>query len=383
MRGKKQRVNQLLLAVIIISSIWLLAGCGSKVEQKQAQESTITVSVATAANRDIYGSTTYSGRLKASTEVEVISKTSQRVVAINVKEGQAVSAGQTIMTLDSSSLRSSINKAQAQIVSAQASVTSSQVNLDAARTTYERTKNLYAQEAVTKADLDSAENQYNSSQAQLVSAQAAVTEAQASLQAIQDEVGYCSVTAPVSGIVGRIDVAAGDYVTVNETVAVISNPQEMQVTIPVGEADIGKIQLHSQVSVYIKSISEKAFSGTVTSIASVLEANSDMYPVTVTIDNAEGKIKSGMYAQVLVDTSGAQNALCIPLSAVIPTGGVNVVYTVTDKNQAKRVEVNTGINDDTYVQILSGLKAGEKVVTSGNTFISDGSLLKTKDEEGK
>jgi len=108
-----------------------------------------------------------------------------------------------------------------------------------------------------------------------------------------------------------------------------------------------------------------------------------MYPVTVTIDNSEGKMKSGMYAKVLIDTSGAQSALSIPLSAVIPSNGVEVVYTVTDENKAKRVEVTTGISDETYVQILSGLKAGEKVVTKGNTLISDGSLLTTESKEGK
>jgi multidrug efflux pump subunit AcrA (membrane-fusion protein) len=90
-----------------------------------------------------------------------------------------------------------------------------------------------------------------------------------------------------------------------------------------------------------------------------------------------------MYAEVTIDTSSVNHALCIPLSAVLPSDGVNIVYTVDKKNHARRVEVKTGISDQKYTQILSGLKAGDKVVTLGNTLISDGSLLKTKDKEGK
>ncbi|HCS73641.1 MAG TPA: hypothetical protein DIW17_07190 [Clostridiales bacterium] len=383
MVNKKKQPNLFLLAAVMSLGLLLtISGCGKQaMPPNQGSESATTVEVAAAAQRDIYGSTSYSGRLKASSEVEVLPKTSERIISINVKEGQRASAGQIIMTLDSNSLQASIKKAEAQVASAQASLKNNQIALEAARKTYERTQTLYEAGAVSQTDLDNAQDTYNSLQSG--AAEAAVAQAEASLLEMQEQASYCTITAPVNGVIGRIDVAVGDYVTTAKTVAVISDPQQLEVKIMVGESDISKIQLNSQVDVYVNAISEDAFAGTVTSIASVLESNSDMYPVTVTIDNSEGKMKSGMYAKVLIDTSGAQSALSIPLSAVIPSNGVEVVYTVTDENKAKRVEVTTGISDETYVQILSGLKAGEKVVTKGNTLISDGSLLTTESKEGK
>ncbi|MDD3268834.1 MAG: efflux RND transporter periplasmic adaptor subunit [Syntrophomonadaceae bacterium] len=376
-----KRVNiTYLLAVTLMGSLLILSGCSKKTPQS-VSESATTVNIATAEQRDIYGSTSYRNRLKASSEVEVLPKTSERIISINVKEGQEVSAGQTLMTLDSSSLRASLKQAEAKVASAKATQVNNQIKLEAARKNYERTEKLFNAGAAAQLEMENAKDEYDSLQSGSV--EAAVAEAQAALLAIEDQVSYCSITAPVSGIVGRIDVSVGDNVTTSKTVAVISDPKQMEIEVTIGESDISKMQLNSKVDVYVKSISENAFTGTVTSIASVLDANADMYPVTVTVDNSEGKIKSGMYAEVLIDTSSVQNALCIPLSAIIPSNGVNIVYTVNDENRANRVEVKTGINDDTYMQILSGLKAGDKVVTLGNTLISDGSLVTTKSEEGK
>ncbi|MEN6326057.1 MAG: efflux RND transporter periplasmic adaptor subunit [Syntrophomonas sp.] len=380
MRINKRFNISYLLAVTLMGSLLILSGCGKETPQA-VSESATTVKIAIAEQRDIYGSTSYRNRLKASSEVEILPKTSERIISINVKEGQEVRAGQTLMTLDSSSLRASIKKAEAQVASAQATQVNNQIKIEAARKNYERTENLFNAGVATQLELENAKDEYDSLQSGSV--EAAVAEAQAALLAIQDQVGYCSITAPVSGIVGRIYVSAGDNVTTSKTVAVISDPQQMKTEVTIGESDISKMQLNSKVDVYVKSISQNAFTGTVTSIASVLDANSDMYPVTVTIDNSAGKIKSGMYAEVLIDTSSVQNALCIPLSAIIPSGGVNIVYTVDENNHAQRVEVKTGINDETYVQILSGLKAGDKVVTLGNTLISDGSLVTTESKEGK
>jgi len=376
LRFNKRIMVLSLLVLILLGSI---TGCGPKMAES-VSESATTVNIETAGQRDIFGSSSYSGRLKAGSEAEVLPKTNARVLTIRVKEGQAVRAGEVLMTLDSSSFRSSLKEAEARVASTRASQVNNQAQLETARKAYERTKKLYDAGAASQSDLENAENTYNSLQSGTV--EAAVAEAEAALMAAQEAVDNCNITAPVSGTVGRIDAYVGDFVTTNTTVAVICESRQMNAEILVGESDIAKIKLNSQVDVYVRSVSQH-ISGTVTAIASVLASNSDMYPVTITIDNAQGAIKSGMYAEVSLNTSSAKHALCVPLAAVLPSDGVNIVYTVDKKNRAKRVEVNAGISDQAYVQILSGLKAGDKVVTLGNTLISDGSLLKTKIKEGK
>ena len=380
----KKRVNILhWVAVLLVGSLLVISGCSPQMPASAAESAT-TVNVATAESRDIYGSISYSGRLKASREVQVLPQISARIISINVSEGQAVSAGQTLMTLDSSSLQASLKKAEAQIASAKANQVNNQIKLEAARKSYERTKSLYDAGAANQVELENAKDAYDS--LNTGSVEAAVAEAEAALLSVQEQIGYSSIIAPVSGTIGRIDASVGDYVNASNTVAVISDPQQLKIEVMVGESDISKMMLNSQVDVYVKSVRTDPFIGTISSIASVLAANSNMYPVTITLDNTKGEVKSGMYAEVSIDTSGVQSALCIPLSSIIPDDGVNVVYGVTEGNgemRAARAEVKTGINDGDYVQILSGLKSGDKVVTLGNTLISDGSLLITQSKDGE
>ncbi|MHB8074019.1 efflux RND transporter periplasmic adaptor subunit [Desulfosporosinus fructosivorans] len=379
-----KRVNILQwVTVILVGSLLLISGCSPQMPSSAA-ESAITVNVETAESRDIYGSISYNGRLKASREVQVLPQTSARIISINVSEGQEVGTGQTLMTLDSSSLQASLKKAEAQVASAKANQVNNQIKLEAAGKSYERTKSLYDAEATTQVELENAKDAYDLLNSGSV--EAAVAEAEAALLAVQEQIGYTSITAPVSGSIGRIDASVGDYVNTSNTVAVISDPQELKIEIMVGESDISIMKINAKVDVYVKSVNPDSLSGTISSIASVLAANSSMYPVTITLDNVDGEAKSGMYAEVSIAASGVQSALSIPLSSIIPDNGVNVVYSVTEGNgemRAARVEVKTGINDGDYVQILSGLKAGDKVVTLGNTLISDGSLLTIQSKEGE
>lgn len=382
MSNKRVNIFQLVTA-ILVGALFLISGCSAQMPTSAAESAT-TVNVAAAEARDIYGSISYSGRFKASREVQVLPQTSARIISINVSEGQGVVAGETLMTLDSSSLQASLKKAEAQVASAKANQVTNQVKLEAARKSYERTKLLYDAGSVTQVELDDAKLAYDSLNSGSV--EAAVAEAEAALLSVQEQIDYTSITAPVSGIIGRIDVSVGDYVNTSNTVAVISDPQELKVEIMVGESDIAIMKLNTKVNVYVKSVGQEPFTGIISSIASVLAADSSMYPVTITLDNAKGEVKSGMYAEVSIAASGVQNALCIPLSSIIPDNGVNVVYSVTEENgemRAARVEVKTGINDGNYVQIVSGLKAGDNVVTLGNTLISDGSLLTTQSKEGE
>ncbi|MCB8816172.1 efflux RND transporter periplasmic adaptor subunit [Desulfosporosinus shakirovi] len=381
--SNKKRVNILHWVVILVGSLLLISGCSPQMPSS-AVESAVTVNVGIAESRDIHGSISYSGRLKASREVQVLPQTSARILSINVSEGQDVGTGQTLMTLDNSSLQASLKKAEAQVASAKANQVNNQIKLEAAGKSYERTKSLYDAGATTQVELENAKDAYDS--LNTGSVEAAVAEAEAALLEIQEQIEYTSITAPVSGTIGRIDASIGDYVNTSNTVAVISDPQELKIEIMVGESDISIMKLNTKVDVYVKSVNPDPLSGTISSIASVLAANSSMYPVTITLDNVNGVVKSGMYAEVSIAASGVQSALCIPLSSIIPDNGVNVVYSVTEEKgetRAARVEVETGINDGDYVQILSGLKAGDKVVTLGNTLISDGSLLTIQSKEGE
>lgn len=112
------------------------------------------------------------------------------------------------------------------------------------------------------------------------------------------------------------------------------------------------------------------------SIASVADPSKHNYTVKVGLANPDGTIKSGMFADLYVDTLSKQNILTIPVGAVIPTGGREIVFVVDQEGRARETEVKTGIKNDKYVEIITGLQAGQEVIIKGNTLVSDGTLVK-------
>ncbi len=96
----------------------------------------------------------------------------------------------------------------------------------------------------------------------------------------------------------------------------------------------------------------------------------------MSLPNTEGQIKSGMFAELTIDTMSKQGILTVPVGAVIPKGGQDIVYLVDGESRAQVAEVTTGIKNDQYIEIVSGLTAGQEVIVKGNTLVSDGTLVR-------
>jgi len=104
------------------------------------------------------------------------------------------------------------------------------------------------------------------------------------------------------------------------------------------------------------------------------------YPVKVSLpNNAAAQVKSGMFAEVLLGTQRRAGVIGIPMAAVLPKSGENIVYVVNEENRPQAVIVQTGLNDGKYTEITSGLQLGQKVITKGNTLINENSVLNFAD----
>ena len=111
-------------------------------------------------------------------------------------------------------------------------------------------------------------------------------------------------------------------------------------------------------------------------MASVADSVSRTYPVKISLpNNAEQPVKSGMFAEVMLGTQQRKDVLSIPMAAVLPKSGENIVYVVSGESNAQAVIVETGLNDGTYIEITKGLQEGQRVVTKGNTLIDESSVL--------
>lgn len=338
----------------------LVSGCSQ--EQEVVKEMELTVATAQASTMDIAKNLKLSGMTKGKDEVYIIAKTPAQVTGVLVKPGQAISQGQTIITLDSSDYQAGVQQAEAALRLAE-------INLETAITNLERMEKLYEAGAISTQQLEAA-------QSGMESAQAGVEQASAALSMAQTQINNCMITSPISGVVGTVNVSVGDMASPSSPVAVVSNTSQLEIEILASETDINYINEGEEAEIFIKAVSTEPFKGQVESVSVVPDPMKRSYSVKISLPNEDGNIKSGMFAEVNIATESKKGVLCVPASAVIPKGNRTIVFTVDEENRAREREVKVGIENSKYVEIVSGIKEGEVVITKGNTLVTDGTLVR-------
>ncbi len=368
-----------LLLGALLASFTLAGGCNQTKEV--AKETELTVEVAAAQNQFIARSAHYVGKLRGANEAPVTPKLSGRVTQILVKPGDRVTAGQTLVILDSSGLQAALKQAEAMVASTRAQMASNQLQLENARINYERMQQLHQAGAIADNALEAARLQYETLASGAV--EASVASAEAARLSLQDQLNNCNLTAPISGMVGSITVSLGETASPQSPVAVVSDTSRLQVEVLVSETDVNFIKTGSKVNVYITSLSSQPFAARVISVDPMADLLKRNFTVQVELDKTQPMMRPGMFAEVVLATEQAENALCVPVEAVIARGDKSVVYTVDTDNRARPLEVKTGISNDRLIQITAGLEPGTQVIVKGNTLVSDGTLVKVAAGEGK
>ncbi|KUG02346.1 putative co/zn/cd efflux system membrane fusion protein [hydrocarbon metagenome] len=341
----------------------------------------MTVKVAAAKIQYIAKTSQYSGVVRGINEVNVMAKAIARVTAINVKPGDYVKQGQVLLTLDSSDYEAGIRQAEAAVAMAEAGKRANDAQKATALANYERTLKLHEGGAVSDSQLEAAKAQYDALNAG--SAEAGVEQARAGLQQALNSTGNCTITAPINGVVGTIGLSLGETASMQSPAAVISDTSRLEIEVQVSESEIAYVQEGSQVKVTINAVRQEPFDGSVESVSVAADPSTRNYKVKITMDNPDNLIKSGMFAQVALATVSETDALCVPRNAVIPKGSKSVVYMVDEDSRARLLEVETGIENSSYIQITKGLKEGQQVIEKGNTLVSDGSKVRVVTGGGK
>ncbi len=236
--------------------------------------------------------------------------------------------------------------------------------LDVAKANVERTKN----------SLDSANENVSltqiANQESIETAEASVKSAEAALNIAKNNLNNTTITSPISGYVSARNVNAGQMVSPGVEIFAVKNSNTVDGEIKVTESVIPNVQVGTKAVVTIKSAGISDISGTVTLVNPVKDERTGMYTVRVTMDNAENKLKVGMFADITLITASVDEAVVIPSEAVMQSGDELYVYVANGDKAEKRV-VTTGIEEGDYVQINSGINIGDKVIVSGKDYISE------------
>lgn len=381
--------HKLLIGTVLILSLGL-AGCSPKVEAPPPEEKRISIEMAQSELRDIVLQTGISGTFKASETVDVASKVMGKVLAVNISEGQRVSKGQVLFRVDSQSVQSAIKNAQSALDSAQAAAATSKLSIDRAQEQYdsalinlERTRQLYEAGAVPLTQLEQAELAASPvnlelARAQYYQSEVAVANASRSLSDASSNLADYTVTAPISGVVTRVNVNAGNVISGGPAVS-ISNLSVLTLETNVSENLINYFTVGQQVEIAVKSAENISVIGTVAQILPP-EGGSLTYPVKINVQSPPAALKAGMFGEIQIATDSRMNAVAVPSDSIVIKDGNTIIYTVRDE-KAQRVDVSTGLDNGEFVEIIEGLDSGVDIIVKGQNFVDDGSLVTVMTKE--
>ena len=244
------------------------------------------------------------------------------------------------------------------------------------------TKALFAIGAASQLEIDNAEISYESAVAGMHSAlaqlEAGIQSAKSGLEQlglVMDDVDASgNVIAPMSGTLVTLNVTEGGYTSTSMPVATINGAEQMKITTSVSEALVPRLNAGDQATVSV-SAADRTFTATIRSVDRAANYQTQLYTVTLTVPAEVTGLLAGMSADVTFHTDVSENTVAIPAEAIL-TGTDGQYVFVEENGVARRVNITTGLTGSGVTEVLSGLSAGEKLITVGQAYLVDGSAVR-------
>jgi HlyD family secretion protein len=376
------------------------------------------------------------GKIQPEVEVKISSEVSGEIIALPVKEGQVVKKGDLLVRINPDLYTSGYNRTLSNLSGSKAGLSQADATFKEAKASYDRSKTLYDKGIISKSDWDKAIAAFENAKASKESAYYSVQSANATVKEAKDNLGRTTIYSPADGTISSLGVELGERVLGTQQMTGtellrVADLNNMEVEVDVNENDIVKVNIGDSTKIQVDAYLKKDFKGIVTSISNSASTTTTADQVTnfkvkVRIlkesyqDLLEGKpstyspFRPGMTATVDIITKRKEKVIGVPISSVVVKADTtatkiyeikddetedNKVKAKSDKkfecvfvkdgNKAKIRVVKTGIQDDTNIEIISGLKKGDVVITGPYTTVSkdlnsgDKVKVKNKEEEKK
>jgi HlyD family secretion protein len=426
MSKKLKWIIGVLLLVIVVLVVLKATGTIGKEEGTK-------VTAEAAARRTITETVSASGKVYPEVEVKVSPDISGEIVELNVAEGDTVKRGQVLARIYADIYNSQRDQAAAVVAQSQAQVANSeaqlgalQASLDQTEAAYKRNKQLLDDKVISQAEFETAQQAYLSAKANFAAAQKGVQASRANVQAnvaslnrASKDVGRATIIAPMDGVISLLSVKKGERVAGNSfnvgtEMMRIADLNSIEVQVDVSENDIPKVKLGDSADVEVDAYNQRKFKGVVYKIANPATSAAAAASNTTTVTNYEVHIRllAESYADLMgkgkpfpfrpnmtgsadIKTNTQDNVLSVPLNAVttrdkdnnstqkssdnnnsnentvVNSDDINeVVFVLQKDGKVKQKMVKTGTQDLNYIQVLSGLNAGEEVVTGPYDVVS-------------
>ena len=394
---KRKRFAAAALAGVML----LCAGCGQEEEAEEEAPSGTAVEVMEVTSGPMSAEYSLTGKVVAVSEVQVVPLLAGQVQTLSVEEGDTVSRGQTLFTVDTSTVTSTMGALQQSysatkaatdraIESAQLGVEQAELGVEQAQQAVDNAEALLEVGAAAEQDVTQARQGLQQAQAALSQAQAGVAQAQAQqsaslaqIQASMDQITtqaeLGTVTAPCAGTVTAVNLVRGGMASSAQPAVVIAENGAVEVAASVAEDVYMDIRKGDNAGVVISALSDDMVNGTISEVPAAANAQTSLYDVSVSLP-ADVKPPIGAFATVTFYTDRRSDTISVPTEAIL-TGAddeqyVFVVDTYAEGDTAVRVTVETGLVSNTDTEILSGLAEGDRVVVKGQSYLSDGAAVR-------
>ena len=379
--------------VFILAAI--VGSCGVDMpKEKQSSFETMIVK-----KSDLEVPVKFSAKMKGQADVTIMPQVSGQLMKIYVTEGQQVHKGQTLFAIDSRNAQHELESAKANLQAANANLQAAISQANSAKLEYESNKNLYDKQIVSNYMLESSLNSYKQAQATVSQAKASVTQAQAAVNRAKVNLGFCTITSPVAGVIGEITVYAGDQVTPMTQLTIVSGNQKMEAefSLPESVLEAGVSSGYTQtdkaknianlpdVKFVMKNGTEYPIKGRISTLTGVVNATTGSLACKATFPNPDGVLYSGIQGTVVLPYSH-HDVMVIPQTAVVRLQDKSLVYKVQADSTATAVTVMTiDAGNGKDVIVTEGLNVGERIVTVGANNVQEGQrvLFPTEAKETK
>jgi len=394
-----------IIALVVMKKKGIIGTDDSIVEIESAAVNEITIVETVSAT----------GKIQPETEVKISSEVSGEIIALPIKEGQVVKKGDLLVKINPDLYTSSYNRTVSNLSGTKASLSQADASFKEAKASYDRSQTLFKKGIISKSDWDKAIAAFEGAKASKESAYFNVQSANATVKEAKDNLGRTTIYAPADGTISSLGVELGERVLGTQQmtgteILRVADLNNMEVEVDVNENDIVKVSIGDSTKIQVDAYLKKDFKGIVTSISNSASnaTTADQvtnFKVKIRIlkesyqDLLQGKpasyspFRPGMTATVDIITKRKEKVLGVPISSVViksdttATKKNDIITDDADKIQSKNDQkfecvfvkvgdkakikiIKTGIQDDTNIEVISGLEKGDVVITGPYTTVT-------------
>ncbi len=388
-------------AAAVAGAAILAAGCSAaagRTKDQPAAAAPLAVAAVAAVEQPIARFTRATGTLMAEEQAEVAAETAGRVVATPVERGTRVARGAELIRLSDTETDAQAKEAEANAAQIEArlglgdaepfdanavpEVQSAKASYELAQSEFARIESLLAQRVVSQSEFDQRRTQMEAARQQYESAKNGAAQQYQSLLAARARVTLARkahtdtiVRAPFDGIVAQRVVSVGNYVTKGTRVAVVVRVDPMRVQLTIPEQFVSTIGVGQTVAFEVDAYPGRSFEGHIRYISPALEANQRALTVEAVVPNPSAELKPGLFATARIEQKNRTAGILVPAAAVQTAAGTSHVFVVNGDHAEERIVTIGQALDSDLVEIVNGLKAGDRVATKNVAQLADGTKV--------